>query len=57
MSTASSDFLSLKKKNHPENSVVSSGIVLAITFIGDGEPWRDRTSDPQIKSLLLYQLS
>jgi hypothetical protein len=21
------------------------------------EPWRDRTSDPQIKSLLLYQLS
>ena len=21
------------------------------------EPWKDRTSDPQIKSLLLYQLS
>jgi hypothetical protein len=27
------------------------------SFTVSNEPWRDRTSDPQIKSLLLYQLS
>ncbi len=32
----------------------ASGVSLPVPLY---EPWRDRTSDPQIKSLLLYHLS
>jgi hypothetical protein len=54
----------LKKRASKEDSVrdlegkkSKTGDVSSPAVIKNGEPWRARTSDPLIKSQLLYQLS